>query len=148
MRNPQLLILGFIFTGFLNHQLFSLASSCPPVRVTKALLNQTATDSQYIEYIGEVPDLEAFTLSFWVKLLKTGPVVSLFTYVANDASKTHVTASLTEKSKSQFLSLQVNDMAIFTAEVHQGINAGEWHHILVSWHGATGTWGEVANSCW
>ncbi|XP_037778653.1 neuronal pentraxin-1-like [Penaeus monodon] len=141
MRNIQLLILGVIFTGFRNQQLFSLASSCPPVRVSQVLLNQTTTDSQYIEYITDVPDLEAFTLSYWVKLLKTSSVASLFTYVANDTDKTRLTASLTEKSRSQFLSLQINDVAIFTAKVHQGLNAGEWHHILVSWHGATGTWG-------
>lgn len=141
MKNLQLLLLGVIFTGFRNNQLFSLASSCPPVKVSQVLLNRTATDSQYVEYITDIPDLEGFTLSFWVKFLKTGSDAPLFTYVANDADKTHLKASLTEKNKSQFLSLQINDLAIFTAEVHQGISAGEWHHILLSWHGATGTWG-------
>ncbi|XP_042863488.1 neuronal pentraxin receptor-like isoform X2 [Penaeus japonicus] len=135
----QILFLGVIFTGCRESQLFSLASSCPAVRVSKALLNQTAANSQYIEYITDVPDLEAFTLSVWIKLLKTGAEVPLFTYVAKDA-ETHIKASLTEESKSQFLSLQINNLVIFNVEVHQELDTGNWHHVLFSWHGATGTW--------
>lgn len=115
------------------------APACQPERYTKVLFNQTSI-GQYIEYDVKVPELTGFTLHYWVKILRSTPLATTFSYFVDGAdNKEYVQLTLLKIGHSWFSVLQVKGVVVSNTKL-PGDLEGEWHHLLHSWDGVTGAW--------
>ncbi|CAL4084820.1 unnamed protein product [Meganyctiphanes norvegica] len=107
-------------------------ADCPALM--KLHFNQSEHDifSPYIHYTRyktEVPDLTSFTLNFWVLFDTLEQNATVFTYVEEQYGDTLISVKYV---KSFGWGLEILDKKML---LRAPVNAGSWHHILVSWSG-------------
>ena len=81
-----------------------------------------------------IPDISAFTISFWMRTsdTKPGTVVSYATKVGDTVQDNAIAL----QDYASFI-LFVNNQTVFTG---LRVNDGQWHHVAITWESAGGTW--------
>ncbi|XP_066958156.1 C-reactive protein 1.4-like [Macrobrachium rosenbergii] len=114
-------------------------SSCQPQSYAKVLLNQTS-EGQYIEYAADVPELSGFTLHYWIRILQPSALTPTFSYLADGPEGSeYIQVTLLRVKEAWYAVMQVKGVVVSNTKL-PGNFSTEWHHLLHSWDGNTGTW--------
>ncbi|KAI9557444.1 Neurol pentraxin receptor [Daphnia sinensis] len=124
--------------------LIILASCIAPIASlspTKVILTQRTRDDrrtiQLVEFLTTVPNLQDFTVCYWLKSVNTTTRQSTFSYAApNDP------VAIATWIEPTIFGLQIR-MALSGKEVYSvayNIAYHHWYHLCHSWEGASGRW--------
>ncbi|XP_034488876.1 uncharacterized protein LOC117792733 [Drosophila innubila] len=90
-----------------------------------------------VEYNNELPELDQFTLCFWMRFTNhTGDHVML-TYEAEKEQR-EIQIWVANAQNSSFLSMAIKGQQMY--RLNYPLKMRQWHHMCSSWNGKTGEW--------
>ncbi|XP_016990990.1 uncharacterized protein LOC108052940 [Drosophila rhopaloa] len=101
--------------------------------VKKFAFNQ---DGQ-VEYGNQIPELDQFTLCFWMRFTNHSGDHVLLTYEAGKEQR-EVQIWVANAQNSSFLSMAIKGQQMY--RLNYPLKMRQWHHMCSSWNGKTGEW--------
>ncbi|XP_064540249.1 uncharacterized protein b6 [Drosophila montana] len=90
-----------------------------------------------VEYNNELPELDQFTLCFWMRFTNhSGDHVMLTYQVEKEAREIQIWVA--NAQNSSFLSMAIKGQQMY--RLNYPLRMRQWHHMCSSWNGKTGEW--------
>ncbi|XP_017029262.1 uncharacterized protein b6 [Drosophila kikkawai] len=90
-----------------------------------------------VEYNNPLPELEQFTLCFWMRFTNHSGDHVLLTYEAGKEPR-EIQIWVANAQNSSFLSMAIKGQQMF--RLNYPLKMRQWHHMCSSWNGKTGEW--------
>ncbi|XP_017054813.1 uncharacterized protein LOC108097182 [Drosophila ficusphila] len=90
-----------------------------------------------VEYGNPIPELEQFTLCFWMRFTNHSGDHVLLTYEVGKEQR-EVQIWVANAQNSSFLSMAIKGQQMF--RLNYPLKMRQWHHMCSSWNGKTGEW--------
>ncbi|XP_016939020.2 uncharacterized protein b6 [Drosophila suzukii] len=90
-----------------------------------------------VEYTNRMPELDQFTLCFWMRFTNHSGDHVLLTYEAGKEPR-EVQIWVANAQNSSFLSMAIKGQQMY--RLNYPLKMRQWHHMCSSWNGKTGEW--------
>ncbi|KAL7743768.1 hypothetical protein ACLKA6_016827 [Drosophila palustris] len=101
--------------------------------VKKFAFNQDGT----VQYNNDLPELDQFTLCFWMRFTNHSGDHVMFTYEAEKEQR-EIQIWVANAQNSSFLSMAIKGQQMY--RLNYPLKMRQWHHMCSSWNGKTGEW--------
>ncbi|XP_060661722.1 uncharacterized protein LOC132795179 [Drosophila nasuta] len=119
--------------SFPRSPLYAAAAAADQCSVKKFAFNQDGV----VEYNNELPELEQFTLCFWMRFTNHSGDHVMFTYEAGKEQR-EIQIWVANAQNSSFLSMAIKGQQMY--RLNYPLKMRQWHHMCSSWNGKTGEW--------